>query len=83
MAGGHHGPEPLTRDPAIDKHFELRENYNQYFKWTKKTGRQSAWLLAVIPGLALWAAYKVEGKVDFAGKRRGDQIWGPGADVRR
>ncbi|KAK9476649.1 hypothetical protein V1514DRAFT_336196 [Lipomyces japonicus] len=75
MAGDHHGPSTLRRDPAIDRHFEMRENYEKYFRWTRKTTRQAFGLLVVIPGALLWLGYKYEGKINFEAKKRGQSIW--------
>ncbi|KAK9450318.1 uncharacterized protein V1518DRAFT_426220 [Limtongia smithiae] len=75
MAGGHHGPSTLIRDPAIDRHFNMRENYEANFRWTPKNARYGFIFLIAIPGALLYTAYKYDGKIDFEGKKRGESIW--------
>ncbi|KAK9453541.1 hypothetical protein V1511DRAFT_505017 [Dipodascopsis uninucleata] len=75
MAGGHHGPTTLIRDPAIDRHFTMRESYEKFFRWTPKTIRHAVGLLIIVPGALTWAAYRFEGKINFEGKKRGDSIF--------
>ncbi|KAK9236053.1 hypothetical protein V1525DRAFT_408150 [Lipomyces kononenkoae] len=65
----------LKRDPAIDRHFAMRENYEAHFRWTPRTSRHAIALLCVIPGVLLWTAYRFEGKINFEAKKRGDSIW--------
>ncbi|KAK9326159.1 hypothetical protein V1517DRAFT_311950 [Lipomyces orientalis] len=74
MAGDHHQPT-LKRDPAIDRHFEMRENYEKHFRWTPRTSRHAIIFLCVIPGVLLWTAYRFEGRINFEAKKRGDSIW--------
>ncbi|KAK7208085.1 hypothetical protein BZA70DRAFT_287407 [Myxozyma melibiosi] len=74
MAGGH-GPTTLHRDPAIDRHYTLRENYEAYYRWTPKNARYALIFLVAIPGALLYTSYKFEGKINFEAKKRGESIF--------
>ncbi|KAK9383910.1 uncharacterized protein V2V93DRAFT_383780 [Kockiozyma suomiensis] len=87
MAGGHGptstfidstfsvAPVALHRDPAIDKHYALRENYESYFRWTPKNARYAFAFLVIIPGALLYTAYRTDGAINFEGKKRGSSIY--------
>ncbi|KAI5290187.1 hypothetical protein KEM54_002247 [Ascosphaera aggregata] len=53
---------------------KLNVNRVKYFKWTPRTAWITFVYAAVIPGALGFVAYKMDGKYEFRGKRRGDTL---------
>ncbi|KAL1305664.1 hypothetical protein AAFC00_007257 [Neodothiora populina] len=64
----------LNLDPALVKYNNMHVERYKFFRWTPRTAWLSLVWIGVIPGMALWASYKTEGKYILRGKRRGDTV---------
>ncbi|RMY02932.1 hypothetical protein D0868_07724 [Hortaea werneckii] len=79
------GHDSVHMDPALVKYARLsRRNTDgradmyvkrhEYFRWTPRTAWLSVAYVLAIPGALMYTAYKIDGKWDLRGKRRGDII---------
>ncbi|KAI7090842.1 hypothetical protein KC356_g1212 [Hortaea werneckii] len=68
------GHDSVHMDPALVKYANMYVKRHEYFRWTPRTAWLSVAYVLAIPGALMYTAYKIDGKWDLRGKRRGDII---------
>ncbi|RMX71817.1 hypothetical protein D0869_15248 [Hortaea werneckii] len=70
FGNGRRGLSRRNTDGRADMYVKRHE----YFRWTPRTAWLSVAYVLAIPGALMYTAYKIDGKWDLRGKRRGDII---------
>jgi hypothetical protein len=65
----------LIKDEAIENFARMRENLNNNFRMTRKTGPFVLVVFAIVPAFLVWGSYRYANQIDFAAKRRNESVW--------
>lgn len=68
MAGG------LRTDAAIEQFAHMRNNTQEYFRFTKRSGLFLFSVIGLLPVAIGYMSYKTHGQIQLAGNRRGQPL---------
>jgi len=68
--------DSVKLDPAVERWNKMREDAYKNFKWNNRTARTALIGMVVIPGVVYYIASKTDGRYNWAGTRKGENLDG-------